>query len=302
MKLLDLRGCFSGFQNLILQVSTFNFVIAHVKLRSIWKKIMNGSNLSNKKSGYFILLHSVARRLLPKRFSDARSRAAEARQHRRYSNLPVDRVFSEIYQNKEWGSDEGRYYSGTGSHDPVIVAPYVQVVKAFLASFPDKPVLVDLGSGDFNVGRQFVDFAQHYYACDIVAELQEHNRNCFDFPNVEFLSLNAVEDSLPDGDIIFIRQVFQHLSNTHIQQVLEKCRKYPYWVITEHLPDTPGFQPNADITAGCGIRVLFNSGVVLTAPPFNVTGFTVRLLCEVPEEYGGVIRTLLFERDALSTE
>jgi len=43
MKLLDLRGCFSGFQNLILQVSTFNFVIAHVKLRSIWKKIMNQS-------------------------------------------------------------------------------------------------------------------------------------------------------------------------------------------------------------------------------------------------------------------
>lgn len=254
---------------------------------------------SPKRSQSMALLRSMVRRILPRKLLEMRARAAEARQHRRYSNLSVERVFSEIYQNKEWGGDQGSYYSGTGSHDPAIVTPYVQAVQTLLASFPDKPVLVDLGSGDFNVGRHFVDFAQHYYACDIVAELQEHNRKCFDFPNVEFLSLNAVDDALPDGDIIFVRQVFQHLSNAHIQQVLEKCQKYPRWVITEHLPDTPGFQPNADITAGCGIRMLFNSGVVLTAPPFNVTGYTTRLLCEVPE-YGGVIRTLLFERDPLA--
>ena len=251
-----------------------------------------------KKSPGMVLLRSIVRRILPKRLLEMRARAAEARQHRRYSSLPVDRVFSEIYQNKEWGSDKGSFYSGTGSHDLAIVTPYVKAVQALVSSFTNKPVMVDLGCGDFNVGRYFVDFAQHYYACDIVSELQEYNRKSFNFSNVEFLSLNAVDDALPDGDIIFVRQVFQHLSNSQIQQVLGKCQKYQRWVITEHLPETPGFQPNADITAGCGIRMLFNSGVVLTEAPFNVTGYTTRLLCEVPE-YGGVIRTLLFEREVL---
>ena len=260
---------------------------------------MNSLPPSPKKNQGMDRLRSIARHILPKRLLEIRARAAEARQHQRYQNLPVEQVFSEIYLNKEWGGDKGAYYSGTGSHDPAIVTPYVQAVQALLASFPDKPVLVDLGSGDFNVGRHFVDFAKYYYACDIVAELQAYNRTHFDFPNVEFLGLNAVDDALPDGDIIFIRQVFQHLSNAQIGQVLKKCQKFQRWVITEHLPGTPDFSPNADITAGCGIRMLFDSGVVLTAPPFNVTGYAIRLLCEVPE-YGGVIRTILFERDVIA--
>ncbi len=131
--------------------------------------------------------------------------------------------------------------------------------------------------------------------------MQEHNRQTFAFPNVEFLTLNAVDDPVPDGDIVFIRQVFQHLSNGHIQQVIGKCLKFKRWVITEHLPAMSGFQPNADITAGCGIRILVNSGVVLTAPPFNVTGYTTRVLCEVPE-HGGLIRTTLFERAGLADD
>ena len=245
------------------------------------------------------LLRSIARAVLPKSILDMRARAAEARQHRKYSSMPVAQVFSEIYSNKEWGGEKGSFYSGTGSHDPSIVTPYVQVVRDILSSFTDKPVLIDLGSGDFNVGRQFADLAGHYYACDIVPELQVYNRTIFDFPNVEFLVVNAVEDSLPDGDIIFVRQVFQHLSNADVQQVLAKMMKYPRWVITEHLPGTSGFQPNADITAGCGIRVLFNSGLVLTEPPFSVSGYSTRVLCEVPEQ-GGVIRTILFERHSLN--
>lgn len=248
-----------------------------------------------KQSQGMALLRSIVRRVLPKKLLEMRAHAAEARQHRRYSHLSVERVFSEIYLNKEWGSDKGAYYSGTGSHDPAIVEPYLLAVQKLLGSFAEKPVLVDVGSGDFNVGRHFVEFAKHYYACDIVADLQRYNSDNFAFPNVEFLTLNAVDDALPDGDIIFIRQVFQHLSNAHIQQVLEKCFKFRRWVITEHLPASIGFEPNADITAGCGIRILVNSGVVLTALPFNVTGYATRVLCEVPE-HGGVIRTTLFER------
>ena len=50
-----------------------------------------------------------------------------------------------------------------------------------------------------------------------------------------------------------------------------------------------------DTVAANGIRILFDSGVDLLAPPFNAKGYSHRILCE-SSEYGGVIRTTLFER------
>ena len=112
---------------------------------------------------------------------------------------------------------------------------------------------------------------------------------------MKFHCLNAIEDVLPEGDIIVIRQVLQHLSNDQILKVVDKCYKFDKWVVTDHLPSNSDFMPNLDISAGSGIRVLFNSGVVLSEPPFSISGYSSRILCEVPE-YGGVIRTTLYER------
>jgi hypothetical protein len=246
-------------------------------------------------------MRALLRRIVPRKWREKRAIAAEARRHLRYSNLPVDKVFADIYRHGEWGGNSSEYYSGSGSHEPSIVSPYVQAVQTLLRNMPSPPVLVDLGSGDFNVGKNFVELVKHYYACDIVPDLQKHNAEKFQNQNLEFLCLNAVEDDLPDGDLIVVRQVFQHLSNDQISQVVRKCFKYPRWLITEHLPCGEEFQPNADITAGCGIRVLFKSGVVLTAPPFNVEGYSTRVVCEVPE-HGAVIRTTLFERQPMPSE
>ena len=110
-----------------------------------------------------------------------------------------------------------------------------------------------------------------------------------------FLCLNIIEENFPDGDIVLLRQVLQHLSNAQISKVVQKCYKYEKWVVTEHLPLGGKFHPNVDISAGPGIRLSINSGIVLTEPPFNVHNYKTRVLCE-HEEHGGVIRTILFER------
>lgn len=239
-------------------------------------------------------IRTFIKRLLPKSLLAARAKAVEVHQHFQYQCLDVKYVFSKIYEKHEWGEKESRFYSGNGSHDLNIVTPYIREMRALLSSLQPRPVVVDLGSGDFNIGRHFVDLADRYYACDIVQELQEHNRSRFRFPGVEFLCLNAIEHDLPEGNVVLIRQVLQHLSNEHIQKVVARCYKYPRWVVTEHLPAQSNFEPNVDITTGSGIRALFNSGVVLIEPPFNVNGYATRVLCEVPG-YGGVIRTTLFE-------
>jgi len=115
---------------------------------------------------------------------------------------------------------------------------------------------------------------------------------------VKFISLDIVEDDLPDGDICFLRQVLQHLSNAQISKILPKLKMYNVCFVTEHYPtDNPAIVPNKDIVHGGGIRPYENSGVYLDESPFNVPRACMELILEVPgvglpKEYDqGVIRT-----------
>jgi len=241
------------------------------------------------------ILRPAFRKIIPNFILNIRSRSAETKQHLKYSDLDIEEVFTRIYNCKDWGNDGSNYFSGTGSHSESIVVPYINAVSDFLSSLENKPIIVDLGSGDFNIGKKLLDFAKYYYACDIVSELQIHNSQKFNFKNVEFLHLNAISDDLPNGDVVIIRQVFQHLNNENINKVINKCYKFKYWIITEHLPNLDSYIPNKDMTNGCGVRVLYDSGVDLTKPPFNCGDYKRKILCEVPE-HDGVISTALFEK------
>ena len=175
-----------------------------------------------------------------------------------------------------------------------MVGPYVDAVRGFLAGFADKPSVVDLGCGDFNVGARLRDLCGSYVACDIVEALIAHNRERFADLDVDFRQLDIIEDMIPQTDIVIIRQVLQHLSNGQIARALRNitasCR---YLVVTEHLPGKPDFRPNVDKPAGGAIRPFFGSGIVLTSEPFALKVLGERILCEVPE-LGGVIRTTLY--------
>ena len=102
-----------------------------------------------------------------------------------------------------------------------------------------------------------------------VQDLIEFNKEKYKAENLEFQCLNIAEDKLPKGDFAIIRQVLQHLSNTEIQSIINKLSKFKYILITEHLPICD-FEPNKDIISGQGIRIKKQSGVNLTAPPFNL--------------------------------
>lgn len=239
---------------------------------------------------------SLVRGLLPRRVQAARARRADVARHRAYTNLPRADIFKRIYSSNDWGTGGEPFYSGHGSHHPDVVGPYVRAVRAVLERLPSPPAIVDLGCGDFHVSRQLVDLAGRYHGCDIVAELQRHNQSRFGTATVQFACVDIVEDALPDGDIVLVRQVLQHLSNDDVRTVIGKCGKYRHWVITEHVP-SGRFTPNMEMTTGSGTRLLFGSGLDLAEPPFSVAGYRSRVLCEVPQ-HGGLIRTTLFERAA----
>lgn len=217
------------------------------------------------------------------------------RDQKRFQNLPVKQQFTRIYKEQLWGRSPEKnepFYSGSGSHATAVVDTYVNAVQTFLSSLGGRPSAVDLGCGDFAIGARLRHLCSTYMACDIVEPLIEFNRSRYVPLHVDFRTLDLTQDELPTGDVAFLRQVLQHLSNAQIARVLERVtHNFRYLIVSEHLPRTQGFQPNVDKKPGPDIRVWFGSGVVITAPPFNVAPKEAIELCTVPEGDGDIVTT-----------
>ncbi|WP_158837862.1 class I SAM-dependent methyltransferase [Polaribacter sp. L3A8] len=182
---------------------------------------------------------------------------------------PTKKAMEQVYELNLWGSNNTEFYSGSGSHQPEIITPYIDVVCAFLKTFKTPITVCDLGCGDFNIGNQLVPFTKNYIAVDIVSNLIKHNTKTFQTTNLEFRCLDIAVDNLPAADCVILRQVLQHLSNKEVKNVVQKLINYKYIILTEHLP-FGNFMPNKDIISGQGIRIKKQSGIDLLAAPFHL--------------------------------
>ena len=208
---------------------------------------------------------------------------------------PTKDAMEQVYEKSLWGGGKVDFYSGEGSHKAEIVNPYVEVVSSFLKSFENPLSVVDLGCGDFNVGKQLIEYSSQYFAVDIVGDLIERNKKTFEAENLSFDCLNIAEDALPKGDCVLIRQVLQHLSNKEVLAAVQKLSQYKYVILTEHIPSSD-FESNLDIISGQGIRLKKNSGLDITREPFNFKFKKSKELLSVDvESWKGRIVTTLFE-------
>lgn len=212
------------------------------------------------------------------------------------SELPLHELFGQVYSHHYWGAEAGKeFFSGTGSHDEAFVEPYIKAVTGFLVDLENKPVMVDLGCGDFHIGLQLSQFSRRYHACDIVPELVEKLRAASRLDNVVFHCLDASTENLPDGEVLIVRQVLQHLSNAVIQRIIQQFVRYRYVIVTEHLPLVE-FEANLDKPNGPDSRLRWHSGVDVLLPPFSVNLMQSETLT-VSEDEGmpgtGLVTTLL---------
>jgi SAM-dependent methyltransferase len=213
------------------------------------------------------------------------------RQH--YGALKVSDCFSEIYHTKLWGEADGEAFCSGGGSDAQFAIPYLKHVHNLIAEHKIRTV-VDLGCGDFRVGRLLCAQSDlQYVGVDVVPDLIAYNQSRFGGPQVEFRCANLIDDELPDGELCLIRQVLQHLSNAEISSVLAKCAKYRVVLVTEEVFTKPGSRPNLDITHGPDNRASDNSGVFLDLPPFSLKT-TPLLEIPIPGDVS-VMRTVLVE-------
>jgi len=207
---------------------------------------------------------------------------------------PTKDAMQQVYDLHLWGGKDFDFYSGDGSHNIKIIEPYLHSVSTFLKSHNNSLTVCDLGCGDFNIGKQLINYTKKYIGIDIVENLIERNKTLFKAENLEFHCLNIVEDELPKTDCVILRQVLQHLSNTEIQKIIKKLSHYKYLILTEHLP-VGNFTPNIDIISGQGIRIKKNSGVNLLEAPFNLKIVEAQKLSQITlDNNKGIIKTTLY--------
>ena len=235
----------------------------------------------------------------------------EKYRHNRYikrqeedKNKSTEETFTEIYKLNKWGGEKNEFCSGGGSIDVPTVSPYISMIseKAHTEGFLGL-TFVDLGCGDFRVGSQLLSLCSKYIGIDIVKSLVDRNQEKYGNDNIRFIHMNIIEDELPDGEVCFVRQVLQHLSNQQIIKILPKLTKYKWVFITEHYPsDNKTIKPNTDKVHGMDIRINVNSGVYLLLSPFNLSKQQLSLVLEVPSGTirdtrldQGVIRTFLYK-------
>ena len=214
-------------------------------------------------------------------------------------NLETKEIFNKIYSEKLWTPDNQKnffkYYSGSGSHEFEFVEEYISKISRYLSSFCSKPSVIDLGCGDFNVGSKLRQYCSTYIATDIVEGLIDYNIHKYKDLEVDFITLDIINERIPKAEICFLRLVLQHLSNKDIGNFLDLNKdNFNKLIITEHYPRSKNFIPNIDKPTGPDIRLYDDSAVVLTMPPFNLRVKKEIDLCEVfSSKIKGSIKTKL---------
>lgn len=177
--------------------------------------------------------------------------------------------FDRIYINGEWGRKQ---CSGPGSWHAPLVDAYVDTTVNFLRSvgLRGQCHAIDLGCGDFNIGSKLACACKSIHGIDISKEIVKYCKRKFSTERISFSCNDARTYNFEESDVIFIRQVFQHLSNQDIQLVLDNiAQRTNYLMLTEHIP-AGNFTANADIQSGTPhTRLRVGSGVDIMKPPFS---------------------------------
>ena len=138
--------------------------------------------------------------------------------------------------------------------------------------------LLDAGCGDFNWMRELVSALDRYTGVDLIAELIESNRRCYQSERREFHCLDFAEADLPRADMVLCRDTLVHYSLSGAKTVLRNLQRTGsrYLLATTF----PGRGANNDIPLG-GWRPLD-----MEAPPFSLLP-PLHLIVENCTEMGG---------------
>lgn len=138
-------------------------------------------------------------------------------------------IFENIYNSNIWNNNDITIpKSGPGS-----TIKNTETFRLFLDRFVYRhkiESIVDIGCGDLTWMPKTLSFNKiSYTGIDIVQSIIDNHK--IKYPNQKFMCLDCVEEDIPAGDIVIIRDVLFHLKIEEIKKILKKvmCR---YLIVT----------------------------------------------------------------------
>lgn len=175
----------------------------------------------------------------------------------KYYKLDSSEIFRIYYRQNNWGSSES--VSGTGSEIEMTKHIRSELPK-IIDQFEIKSIL-DIPCGDYNWMQHCSLQVEQYIGADIVKELVQLNHDRFNSDKTTFQVLDLRLDELPSVDLIFVRDLFIHLSYEDIVSCLQNIRRSgSKFLMTTTFPSC---KKNYDIKSG-GFRK-----INLSISPFN---------------------------------
>jgi len=130
-------------------------------------------------------------------------------------------VFTKIKNENLWGSPES--VSGAGSEIKQAKMLIMELPKLF-KEIGIKSIL-DIPCGDFNWMRE-IDLSNfNYTGGDIVDTLISENIKKYSSKNIKFMPINIISDTLPEMDLVFVRDCFVHLSFQDIKSAIINIKR-----------------------------------------------------------------------------
>lgn len=212
-----------------------------------------------------------------------------------FAGMTNQEIFDYIYLNGIWNTEDTNLSSGPGSRDEGGANAYADAVKSFFGANCKELRAADVGCGDFQVGSKLFSSFKSYLGLDVSDVIISRNKSVFGFANVRFQNFDLTRDSLPDADVLFVRQVFQHLSNEDISKFILRVNDsggVKWLIVTEHLPDFE-YVPNLDKRTGAGVRTDKESGVDVSEDPFLLKFIEKKELLRVSAPVNGFAASIV---------
>ena len=154
-----------------------------------------------------------------------------------------EKIFTQMYDGTlTWGSDESA--SGPGSNLSA-TSHFRSNLEFLLRNLPIKTIC-DVPCGDFNFMRE-IEFGEvKYIGCDIVKPLIEVNKEKYANKYREFLHVYIIDDTCPDADLVFCKDLIIHISNNNVKKLVNNIKN----TRAKYFMSTTAFLPKVIMPGG----------------------------------------------------
>lgn len=145
-------------------------------------------------------------------------------------SMDNQQVFTKIYKDKIWGSGTPSSPSSGDGSLPEMSLPYLKFVQCIIQENNIEKVF-DFGHGDWTMWRDYKFEDVSYLGVDIADGLSESVGNTYENPQRKFRHCLELKEGFPKADLFISKEVFQHLPNPDVIQILQQLTSFRYLIL-----------------------------------------------------------------------